>query len=81
MSQFKKNDVVVAKNDYVDWLTQGKRYTVLGVQTYPSGDDLLLVVTNDRRRRYVDAKLFVPIEQALSKEEKELRDKLEQKDF
>jgi len=81
MSPFKKNDIAVAKSGYVDWLTQGKRYTVLGVKTYPNGDDLLFVVTDDRRRRYVDAKLFIPLEQALSSEEKELRDKLEQKDF
>jgi hypothetical protein len=78
MSQFKKNDIVVA---YINWLTEGMRYTVLGVKKYPSGDDLLLIVTNDRRRRYVDAKLFIPVEQALTAEEKELRDKLEQKDF
>lgn len=74
--EFKKNDKVVARAKFADWLTIGKKYTVLGVKQYPN-NILLLIAHDKRQRKYIDADHFWTFDEAMTKEEKEIRENLE----
>lgn len=78
MTKHKRLDRVIAIKSTTE-LTRGKTYTVLGVKAYGESKPLLLIATDQKRRRYIAAHLFVPEEIYRTKEEEKIGKELEER--
>ena len=71
---FKKNDIAVARVTEPPLITRGKRYTILGIKQAASREIRLRIATDNKKKRYLDASLFLPLAEVLSAEEKEVQE-------
>lgn len=78
---FKKNDVVVARISQTPFITRGQRYTVLGVKQLPSREVIIKIAANNKKRKYLEASMFISLEEATSAEEKTYRENIAKRNF